>query len=198
MSTTATPTPRVANTIKAPVTTSAPTAAHAHAADKAFHLPVAAGRVAAALRLAYGFTFLWAFLDKLFGLHFSTPTAKSWLNGGSPTKGFLSGSEGPFAGFYHAIAGNPITNWGFMLGLLAVGTALILGIGMRLAAVGGGIMYAMMYTVVLPTVTNPFIDDHLIGLLVVVLLTLIGAGHVWGLGSVWNKVDLVKRYPILR
>ncbi len=51
-------------------------------------------------RLMVGFTFLWAFLDKTFGLGFSTPTEKSWLNGGSPTSGFLGGSiEGgnPFA-----------------------------------------------------------------------------------------------------
>ncbi len=198
MSTTATPTPRVANTIKAPVSPSAPTAAHAHTADKSYQLPVAAGRVAAALRVVYGFTFLWAFLDKLFGLHFSTPTAKSWLNGGNPTKGFLSSSEGPFSGFYHSIAGHGLTNWAFLLACLALGVALILGIGMRLAAIGGAIMYAMMYTVVLPTVTNPFIDDHLVGLLVVVLLALIGAGHVWGLGTAWNKVDIVRRYPILR
>jgi thiosulfate dehydrogenase [quinone] large subunit len=198
MSTTASPTPRVANTTKAPVSTSAPAAAPAHASSESFQLPVAAGRVAAVLRMVYGFTFLWAFFDKLFGLHFSTATAKSWLNGGSPTKGFLSGSKGPFEGFYHAIAGNALTNWAFMLALLAIGTALILGIGMRLAAIGGAIMYAMMYTVVLPTVTNPFLDDHIVGLLVVVLLALIGAGHVWGLGNAWNKVDIVKRYPILR
>jgi thiosulfate dehydrogenase (quinone) large subunit len=197
MSTTATPTPRVANTIKAPVSTSARHTVSTSAAHS-FELPTAAGRVAAVLRVFYGFTFLWAFADKLFGLHFSTATAKSWLNGGNPTKGFLSGSEGPFAGFYHAIAGHAITNWGFMLACLALGIALILGIGMRLAAIGGAVMYAMMYLVVLPTVTNPFIDDHIVGLVVVVLLALIGAGHVWGLGNAWNKVDIVRRYPILR
>jgi len=198
MSTTATPTPRIVSPRRAPVSTTAATEAASRSEARSYRLPVAAGRVAAALRVVYGFTFLWAFLDKLFGLHFSTPTAKSWLNGGSPTKGFLSSSEGPFAGFYHSIAGQGLTNWGFMLGCLAVGLALILGIGMRLAAIGGAIMYAMMYTVVLPTVTNPFIDDHIVGLLVVVLLALIGAGHVWGLGTAWNNVDIVRRFPILR
>lgn len=44
----------------------------------------------AATRIAVGFLMLWAFLDKLFGLGYSTPAAKSWLNGGSPTNGFLS------------------------------------------------------------------------------------------------------------
>jgi len=36
------------------------------------------------------------------------------------------------------------------------------------------------------------------GLVVVVLLVLIGAGHTWGLGTWWNKLDIVRRYPILR
>src|SRR6266511_711287 len=45
----------------------------------------------AVFRVAVGFVFLWAFLDKTFGLGYATPSAKAWINGGSPTKGFLSG-----------------------------------------------------------------------------------------------------------
>src|SRR3546814_5818912 len=40
----------------------------------------------AALRVGVGSVFLWAFLDKLFGLGYSTPSERSWLNGGSPTR----------------------------------------------------------------------------------------------------------------
>lgn len=36
-------------------------------------------------------TSLWAFLDKTFGLGYSTRVAKAWVNGGSPTKGFPRG-----------------------------------------------------------------------------------------------------------
>src|SRR5688572_2839648 len=57
------------------------------------------------VRIAFGLTFLWAFVDKLFGFGYATPEARSWLNGGHPTQGFLKGSEGPFADFYHSIAG---------------------------------------------------------------------------------------------
>ncbi|KAB8181764.1 hypothetical protein FH610_027020, partial [Microbispora catharanthi] len=32
----------------------------------------------AAARIAIGWVFLWAFLDKLFGWGFATPTAKAW------------------------------------------------------------------------------------------------------------------------
>ena len=78
----------------------------------------------AGVRLALGFTFLWAFIDKVFGFGFATPSERAWINGGSPTKGFLSGSEGPFAGFYHNIAGTGFANWAFMLGLLGIGGAL--------------------------------------------------------------------------
>jgi hypothetical protein len=63
-------------------------------------------------RLSLGWTFLWPFLDKLFGLGHETPAAKAWIHGGSPTKGFLSGAAGPFAGIYHSFAGAAWANWG--------------------------------------------------------------------------------------
>ena len=51
----------------------------------------------ALLRVAVGFIFLWAFLDKFFGLGYATAADKGWIDGGSPTKGFLSGVKvGPF------------------------------------------------------------------------------------------------------
>ena len=70
----------------------------------------------AATRLALGWIFLWAFLDKLFGLGHDTPSSASWLNGGNPTEGYLSGSRGAFSGIYHDIAGGWLVNWLFMLG----------------------------------------------------------------------------------
>ena len=51
----------------------------------------------AVLRIATGLIFLWAFLDKLFGLGYATPRRQAWIDGGSPTQGFLnSGDVGPF------------------------------------------------------------------------------------------------------
>src|SRR4051794_31813772 len=88
--------------------------------------PALSGRAATAtryllagIRLALGWVFLWAFLDKLFGLGLSTPAANSWLNGGSPTAGFLGkAATGPFTGFYHSIAGNVVVDVLFMAALL--------------------------------------------------------------------------------
>ncbi|MCH8627748.1 DoxX family protein [Arsenicicoccus piscis] len=45
----------------------------------------------AGLRLVLGWTFLWAFIDKLFGLGFATPSARAWIDGGTPAQGFMKG-----------------------------------------------------------------------------------------------------------
>jgi thiosulfate dehydrogenase [quinone] large subunit len=158
---------------------------------------VAARYVMAVLRIVVGWTFLWAFLDKLFGLGYATPEARSWLNGGSPTKGFLSSATGAFAGFYHDIAGATWANWLFMIGLAAIGTALILGIGTRIAGATGAILYLMMYAVVLPPENNPAVDEHIIGALVMVLLALSAPGDTLGLGRWWKSLPVVQRNPWL-
>jgi thiosulfate dehydrogenase (quinone) large subunit len=166
--------------------------------------------VLAATRISLGWVFLWAFLDKMFALGFSTGRdAKTgivdrfgdaaWIHGGSPTEGFLKfGAKGPFKGFYNDIAGAAWADWLFMLGLGAIGTALILGIGMRLAAGSGVALLVMMWSVVLAPENNPFMDDHVIYALVLVLLALTAAGRTLGLGRMWERLPLVSRYPILK
>ena len=148
----------------------------------------------AGIRLALGWVFLWAFLDKLFGLGRGTPAANAWLDGGSPTAGFLGkAATGPFAGLYHSIAGNVVVDALFMAALLGIGVALILGIGMRVAAAAGALLTILMWTAVLPPATNPFMDDHLIYAAVLVLLALLGAGTTLGLGRRWAATPLVRR-----
>ena len=155
--------------------------------------------VLAGLRLALGWIFLWAFLDKLLGLGFATTADNAWIDGGSPTKGFLANAAaGPFEGFYQGIAGAAWADWLFMIGLAAIGTALILGIGMRVAAVAGGLLLVMMWTAVLPPENNPFMDDHLINAAVLALLALTAAGNTLGLGKAWARLPIVRRQPWLK
>ncbi|MER7459304.1 hypothetical protein [Micromonospora sp. NPDC126480] len=154
--------------------------------------------VFAGVRLAIGWTFLWAFFDKVFGFGFATPAERAWIEGGNPTKGFLSGAEGPFAGIYQNLAGTAFANWAFMLGLLGIGLAFTLGIGMRIAAAAGATLYVMMWSVALPPQNNPFMDEHLIFAAVMVGLTLIGAGKTIGLGKVWEKLAIVRKLPFLK
>src|SRR5215212_12060628 len=118
--------------------------------------------VAGAIRLSLGWIFLWAFLDKLFGLGHETKSAQAWIHGGSPTFGFLKkGAVGPFADFYHSIAGATWVNWLFMLGLAGIGIALLAGVAMRITAGAGALMLVLMWTVVLPPENHPFMDDHI-------------------------------------
>ena len=162
-----------------------------------------AGKVArytaSAIRLSMGWVFLWAFFDKTFGLGHETASKDAWVNGGSPTKGFLAfGAVGPFKDFYNSIAGQTWADWLFMLGLLGLGLALVLGVFVNLAAGAGVVLLVMMWSVVLPPANNPFMDDHLIYAGTLVLLALLGAGRWLGLGAYWEKFPLVKRSSILR
>lgn len=153
----------------------------------------------AGLRLALGWVFLWAFIDKIFGLGMATESKGAWINGGSPTKGFLTfGVAGPFKDVYAGIAGAAWADWLFMAGLAGIGVALLLGIGMRIAAVAGGLLLVLMWTAVLPPENNPFMDDHLIYAAVLAVLALVNAGDTWGLGQVWAKLPIVQRVPWLR
>ena len=172
-------------------------------------------RVFGLLRVAMGWTFLWAFIDKLFGLGFATGRdvetgaivfggPDAWINGGSPTAGVLGFAlKGPFKGFYEAITGAQMgaagptaagwVDWVFMLSMLAIGVALILGIGVRLAALGGIAWMAIFYTAtaIWPE-HNPFLDDHVIEAVVLAGLFLANAGRYYGFGRAWQRLGFVK------
>jgi thiosulfate dehydrogenase (quinone) large subunit len=148
-------------------------------------------------RLCLGWTFLWPFLDKTFGLGHETTAAHAWIHGGSPSLGFLSGATGPFAGFYQSIAGAGWVNWLFMIGLLGIAVALLLGVGMRIAAVAGAVLLVLMWSASLPPQDDIFMDNHLIYALVLIGLALVAAGNTFGLGRWWTQTSLVRRFPWL-
>lgn len=164
-----------------------------HAAPARPALESPAARIFSALtRIALGFVYLWAFLDKLFGLGVATPPEGSVLSGQSASAGYLSHTEGTFSGLFRALAGNPVVDVLFMLGLGAVGVALVTGVCLRLAAIGGTLVMGGIYLSSLPLSNNPLIDDHVIYILVGWLLAAIGAGTVVGLGSWWQARSFVR------
>jgi thiosulfate dehydrogenase [quinone] large subunit len=164
-----------------------------------------AAKFLAVFRVVLGFEFLWAFLDKTFGLGYATPAARAWINGGSPTKGFLSRvAAGPFESTLHAWAGAAWADWLFMIGLLAIGVALILGVGLRIAAASGTVMMLLMWAAEWPLAkftsageptmsTNPIVDYHIIYALALIALALTYAGHTWGFGRLWARLPFVQR-----
>ncbi|GIG55072.1 hypothetical protein [Demequina activiva] len=161
-------------------------------------------------RIAVGWIFLWTFLDKTFGLGFSTcRDAESgavdvgcdaaWSTGARMTEGYLGSSSGPLAGFYQGLGEQAWTDWPYMIGLLGIGLALVLGIGTRVAMVAGSLMLAMMYTshawpgAVYPQ-QNPFVDEHIVYILTIIAAVLLEVRYqAIGLGEWWKRLSIVEK-----
>lgn len=189
---------------------------HQHRADVLIERDVVthatARRALAALRIGFGLTFLWAFFDKLLALGYATGAnaetgtvdrfgPDAWVNEGSPTFGFLSfgvSEDNWFHEFFTGIAGDAWADWLFMIGLAGIGLALLLGVGMRVAAATGALLYLMMYAASFPLENNPVLDDHLLGAVTLVVLAVTLAGDTWGLGGRWARTQTVRRFPVLR
>lgn len=149
------------------------------------------------LRISLGLIFVWAFFDKLFGFGFSTLPGKAWIDGVSPTYGFLANaSKGPLAFIYQAIAGNIVVDLLYMLGLLLIGTALILGVALRIAGYSGALMMIMFWSAVLPPAHNPLLDEHIIYALVLLGLTRANSSFL-SLKNWWSRTSLVRKYNFL-
>lgn len=149
------------------------------------------------LRLLLGWSFLWAFLDKMFGLGFATcriPDSggsidflcdAAMVNGGSPTYGFLNfATQGSHTGglFEWMAPAAPdainLADIGFMAALLLGGLTLMLGIGVRLGAIGGALLMAFMFLAadVWPE-NNPVNSSHVIEMVALLGVATVGAGH---------------------
>ncbi|WP_200807341.1 DoxX family membrane protein [Demequina sp. NBRC 110053] len=161
-------------------------------------------------RIAVGWIFLWTFLDKTFGLGFSTcrdtesgavdvGCDATWASGARMTEGYLGSSSGPLADFYAGLGEQAWTDWPYMIGLLGIGLALVLGIGTRVAMWAAALMLAMMYTshawpgAVYPQ-QNPFVDEHIVYILVVFAAVLLEVRYqAIGLGEWWKRLGAVQK-----
>jgi thiosulfate dehydrogenase [quinone] large subunit len=85
----------------------------------------------------------------------------------------------------------------FMIGLLGIALALLLGIGMRIAAVAGTVLLVLMWSASLPPQNDLFMDNHIVYALVLLGLAIVGAGNTLGLGHWWTQTSLVRRFPWL-
>jgi thiosulfate dehydrogenase [quinone] large subunit len=192
-----------------PVTTKAPDQVAAESVHSVV-TSAAARRILAVLRFATGFIFLWAFLDKTFGLGFATTSERAWINGGSPTKGFLGSVDvGPFVSIAHSMAGTWWADWLFMLSMLGVGIAMMAGIAMWPAAIVGSVVVLMMWAAEFPLdrfatdgtpsgSPNPIVDYHIIYALALLALAATSAGATWGLSRYWNRLPYIRNHAWTR
>jgi thiosulfate dehydrogenase (quinone) large subunit len=85
-----------------------------------------------------------------------------------------------------------------MLGLVAIGVALILGVFMNLAAGAGARLLLLMWTAVLPRRRTRSSTNRIIYALTLGLLSCLGAGRWLGLGDMRERTRLVRKVPVLR
>lgn len=129
------------------------------------------------LRLAMGWLFFYAGITKVLD--------PSWT-----AAGYLQGAK-TFSGFYNWLALSQNINWVNFLnewGLTLLGIALIVGVATRLTTILGIILMLFYYFPVLdfPRIGEHgyIIDEHLIYVFVLFVLSAARAGRYWGLDKV--------------
>jgi thiosulfate dehydrogenase (quinone) large subunit len=140
-------------------------------------------------RLSMGWVFLWAAIRQI-------PDA------GWSAAGFLSGAK-TFPAFFDLMATPPFITvinalipWAHLL----IGLALILGIGMRLAAIAGAALMILYYVPRLDFpfvgegVTNLIVEYHLVYTFVIVYLAAVRAGRVFGLEGWLERLPAARAY----
>lgn len=134
------------------------------------------------VRIAMGWLFFHAGIVKI-------------LNSNWSAAGYLNNAKA-FEGFYHWLASPallPLTNLVNEWGLTLLGVSLILGIFVRTTAVLGAILMIFYYLPLgfpKPDANSYIVDDHIIYALVLLFLSAVNAGRVWGVD---NKLKLFKR-----
>jgi thiosulfate dehydrogenase (quinone) large subunit len=156
-------------------------------------------------RVTMGWIFFFSFLARIFGLSYD-PSAwamtgtniegRSWFAGNSPTAGYLGNIPDSkwLSDTFVGMAGNPFVDFLYMMGMLGVGLAMILGIGRKIAAISGALMMFLMYLAALPIPTNPFVDSHIVYALVFLIL---GFTKNHGIIFVPQWAPIAEKYPIL-
>jgi thiosulfate dehydrogenase [quinone] large subunit len=166
------------------------------------------------LRLLLGWAFLWGFLDKFFGLGFSTCRAEdsssidyvcdaAMIKGGSPTYGFLNfATEASHTGSWFdwmapsAPDSINLADVLFMAALLLGGICLMLGFAVRTAGVGGALLMAFMFFAgdVWPE-NNPINSSHVIEFVAYLGIAYVGAGRFSIQRWMSDNVPLIGKIP---
>ena len=116
-------------------------------------------------------------------------------------------SSGPLRGFFNAIAGATWADWLFMIALLGIGAALVLGVALRPAAASGVLLLALMWLATWPPAslaggqptgsTNPVVDDHVISALALIVVAAFATPAVGAVRQRWTSLHLVQRWTWL-
>ncbi len=138
------------------------------------------------LRFTLGRVFVYSGFDKL-------------LTDFSSSGYLVNATKGPLAGWFQSLGENsaavnvidPLVVWGEIL----IGLGLIFGIGMRWAAFWGAAMLFMFYLSAFPPEHNPCMEYHLVYILVLGILSALGAGRILGLDAFIERLPWARRTP---
>ncbi len=139
-------------------------------------------------RLTFGFYFLWSGFDKLI-TNFSAA-------------GFLANaSQGPLKGIFVDMGTStaavnvidPLVVWGQIL----IGFALFFGVFVRFALLMAATQMFLFYLPQLWPEHNPFLSEHIFYIGAFAVLGALGAGRVLGGDALIEKLEPVKRVPVL-
>jgi thiosulfate dehydrogenase [quinone] large subunit len=143
------------------------------------------------LRLSIGWLLFYAGLTKI-------------MDGNWSAVGYLAGAN-TAAGFYAWLGSSsllPIVNFLNSWGVLLLGTALILGLFVRLSAALGVLLMLLYY---LPVLNFPYagthsflVDEHIIYALALIVLGAFNAGQAWGLETRCSRLPVCSKFPRLR
>ena len=162
-------------------------------------------RAVAILRIAVGTIFLAAGWQKAF-LSAEPFDAAGFLKFGTAGTPILGAPAedviyNPTNGLWVALAGNAdligVINFLVVFGQLAIGVALILGIATRFSAVMGTLMM-LFFFVAAWEFEHGIVNQHLTYALITGTLGYLGAGRVWGLDGVIEKLDIVRDRPVTK
>jgi len=149
-----------------------------------------------ATRLALGFLFLWGGIEKI-----ETWGGLVW-NGDantSATTGYLKFAvSGPFAEFFHSLAGNPAVEFLVVYGELLIGISIMFGILTRVGGVSGVAMALLFYLSQLPVQHNPFVNEYVVYMLVFLAFVFLTPGRFLGLDGLLQSSRFVESRPTLK
>jgi thiosulfate dehydrogenase [quinone] large subunit len=138
------------------------------------------------LRLAMGWIFVWSGFDKL---------VTDWTSAGF----LVNSTSGPLQGWFMNLGTNSaavdVINGLVISGQILIGLTLILGVFTRFSLFWAGVMIFMFYIAQFPPASNPFLDQHIVYIVVFFLLGALGAGRILGLDALIEKLPFVRRIP---
>jgi len=170
-----------------------------------------AAKALAGLRLFLGFGFLFAGLSKLFTIGANTPftsagflkfgTAGSWPGVAEAAEGAPPVIVNPTHDLWLAIAGNPalvsMTDTLIIVGQIAIGIALMVGLATRFSALMGGLMMIFL-TVAAWDFGHGLVNQTSLYAAVAVFLAATHAGKVYGLDGMLEKAAALRDHTATR